>query len=189
MKPGWNHLTAKGRITEFSWRYYERKVGTYLTLWTPLRAGPDGKTGFRTKLVWAPHGNFWLVRETKHLIGNTLRRERNWGRKDFVILDLKPLDVETEWVKVGTTVDGGVIERERFVRVVSWEPAWVRVEKYMLIGDSHPFKTDEPLADMHAAFREVLSGCAAQGRFEPMIDWIVERWPCLAPYFQSPGDL
>lgn len=85
MKPGRNHLTRKGGLKEFVWRYYERKVGNYLDLYTPLTASPDGKLGWRTQIVYTPRE--WTIgRVTWDLRGGSLRRERAYPTREWAVL-------------------------------------------------------------------------------------------------------
>lgn len=89
MKPGFNHQVRKGRLTEFSWRYYERKVGCYLDYYTPLVASADGRLAFRTRVVWRPHGDWFVRRMTNKLMGNGLRVRRDYYVNDTTVLDLR----------------------------------------------------------------------------------------------------
>jgi len=83
MKPGFNHQVRKGRLTEFSWRYYERKVGCYMV------ASADGRLAFRTRVVWRPHGDWFVRRMTNKLIGPGLRVRRDYYVTDTTVLDLR----------------------------------------------------------------------------------------------------
>ncbi len=192
MKPGKNHLTRKGTLTDFTWRYYERTVGTYLDLSTPLTASPDGKLGWRTRLVWRPGGDWWVRRLTWKLSPGSLRRSNlKWRRSDTIVLTLKELRAPSAWVTVAELC--GDVVRERIVTgaVIGYE------KPFRFFTDDRDDRTNElvefepsrPLPELHHDFSCVLAGCAEQGAFQPLVDWTVENVPEVASLFHQAGEL
>lgn len=190
MKPAFNQHVRYGRVSEFSWRYCERKVGTYLTYDTPRVASADGRLAFSTRVVWRPrwkpelHGEWSVRRTTYRTIGATTRCRRDRTVTDTVVLSrLSRVVVPSEWVVRGQDANGDDIEVPIGAVVQSWTEPTVSATKRW-----GSFDAGEPSEVLFAKMNAFVTGCAAQGEFTPLADWLVESVPPLAFLFTGPGD-
>lgn len=184
MKPGFNHQTLKGGVREWEWRYYERKIGWYLNLRTPLQN--TDKYCWWTRVKFEPRGVFSVQRETWELHGTLRARGYRWYT--CVSLHVLP-EYKTEYVLVGETDDGDEIHYGRRGPLIR---ANCLVGKRCTWGTfiepkSQDVASPEEVLTVHERMNPILAGCRATGEWRPFVDWCVENVPLVSDLFTGEG--
>lgn len=207
MKPSFNvnvDRTDTGRAG-FRWNYRERKVGVYLTLHCPLQTRPTERrtcgadmVAWETSVCYEPREYLTVYRETHLYTGERKRRLYTTGKKLLVHKSYADLSVaysfSGEYVPVKDLGDGKTVERWKVikrkldyageVRGLVWRSNFS--EKETTVGPPRGFD----LSAFHVDLRSAIDGCAAQGRFDVLMDWFIEKSPdCVADLFSNPGPL
>jgi hypothetical protein len=206
MKPAMNRnkgRTAVG-LNGYRWNYSERKVGSQLQLHCPLRwqEGPGYRNlAWETELLIESRGLFRITRETHGYDSLAGRRVyvgppgKRVVHQSFADLGLH-YRYEGQWVPCVS--QKGLAEgecRERWRVFKSFEEGTTRIDHFNCRG--HEFEqvtVGLPVgfnhAEFHASVMQVVAGCAAQGRFDILADWMTENSPDpIARLFDSPGPL
>ena len=205
MKPSANVNVGNSGVglRGFRWNYRERKVGVYLTLRCPLQYTETGSVFWRsweTVFRLEPRGELGIWRDTYrydvycHRRLNVEPTSKQIRHHSWADLRLHYDHTPGYWEHVADL--GGNVSCERWtpgVRV--FVPGTTKVEHQQWWGyESETTVVGLPanfdLLKFHADVAALIAGCAARGRFEPVVDWITENSPDeLSRLFTEPGPL
>ncbi len=203
MKPSTNVIVGRTDtdLRGYSWNYRERKVGNYLTLCCPLRHAAPGAfwLAWRTTVWIEPRGRMEIRRDTHRYdpeCGRRLRCKRGPNglmHQSYADLRIQCQSVGGTWVPVEQITEDTIRERWKAGTQIpipgTAEIVSVRWHGYE--GERTVFGLpDLDLVGYQPSVLAVVAGCAAQGRFDPLADWLTENSPePIARLFTEPGEL
>ena len=182
--------TRPGKLREIGWNAWRRVLpglGTsYVScqIFCPLVVSGDGKSGSVTEIVYNAN-NMKTLRITRHttLMGTGYKRVRLTGSNRF-----------GRWDKLA------LFDQTPYLAHVERPAAWGHTSWHVVRGKTHTYNTNpqqsglvaEQVGDLPRWFpllHQMATGCWKNVEWSPLVDWLIETSPLIAPYLTQPGDL